>query len=254
MDIYLSIYIGHSVNAIIGGVGMLLGPCALISLNSFEKIQPRMTVATFNDNPSKTTISCYSPTNANDKTDLITLYNKLSSRGKNQNNKSSLHNASNRNGEHLTDFSLENGLPYLNTKFQKRKERLWTNSYANNAKVMIDYIVMNNKWINRALNSEAYSSFESVSSDHRIVTAKVRLSLLRNTTQTTKTTLYNWSLLNNKDTSDRYTITLINKLEALQKISETLTSNDEYEKFVNAHIEPAAECIPTKLRAKHIVP
>ena len=32
------------------------------------------------------------------------------------------------------------------------------------------------------------------------------------------------------------------------------TPNDEYENFVNAHIEVAAECIPTKLRAKHRVP
>ena len=37
--------------------------------------------------------------------------------GKNVNNKFSLHNSSNRNGEHLTDFMLENRLTGLNTKF-----------------------------------------------------------------------------------------------------------------------------------------
>ena len=37
-------------------------------------------------------------------------------------------------------------------------------------------------------------------------------------------------------------------------MSETLTPNDKYENFVNAHIEVEAECIPTKLRAKHWVP
>ena len=41
----------NSVNATIGGVGMLIGPRALKSLNSIEKIQPRMMVATFNGNP-----------------------------------------------------------------------------------------------------------------------------------------------------------------------------------------------------------
>ena len=56
---------------------------------------------------------------------------------------------------------------------------------------------------------------------------------------------------NNKDISDKYTITLRNKFDALQEISETLTPNDEYETFVNACMEAAAECIPTKLRAKH---
>ena len=43
--------------------------------------------------------------------------------GKNVNNKFILHNSSNRNGEHLTDFTRENKLTYLNTKFPKRKRR-----------------------------------------------------------------------------------------------------------------------------------
>ena len=49
-------------------------------------------------------------------------------------------------------------------------------------------------------------------------------------------------------------ITKRNKFNTLQEISETLTPNDEYENFVKAHIEAAAECIPTKLKAKHRVP
>ena len=92
-------------------------------------------VATFNGNPN-TMIICYSPTNANDETGLDTFYNELSSLvcyipkpvliikgdmnaqiGKNKNRKFSLHNSSNRNGEHLTDFSLANGLICRNTKF-----------------------------------------------------------------------------------------------------------------------------------------
>ena len=52
---------------------------------------------------------------------------------------------------------------------------------ANNTEAQIDYIFMNKKWNNSALICEAYSSFEGVSSDHRIVTAKIRLSLQRNT-------------------------------------------------------------------------
>ena len=41
---------------------------------------------------------------------------------------------------------------------------------------------------------------------------------------------------------------------ALQEISETLTPNDEYKDFINAHMEAAAECPPTKQRAKNRVP
>ena len=49
-------------------------------------------------------------------------------------------------------------------------------------------------------------------------------------------------------------LTLRNKFDALQEISETLTPNDEYKNFVNAHLEAPAECIPTKQRTKPRVP
>ena len=98
-------------------------------------------VTTFNGNPSATVTSCYSPTNVSEEIDLITFNNKLSSLvcsiakhnvlviggdmdapiGENVNNKFSLHKSSNRNGDHLTDFTLENRLICLNTKIQKSK-------------------------------------------------------------------------------------------------------------------------------------
>ena len=95
-----------------------------------------------------------------------------------------------------------------------------------------------------------------MSSDHRIVTAKICLSLRRNTTQSVKTKHSDWSSLNNRDICNKYTITQRNKFDALREISKTLTLNDEYENFIDAHMEAAAaaEYIPTKLRAKHRVP
>ena len=97
-----------------------------------------MMVVMFNGNPSPTIISCNSPTNVSEETELIAFYNELSSLvrsipkhnvhviggdmnvriGKNVNHKFSLHNSSNRNGQHLTDFTLENRFRCLNTKFQ----------------------------------------------------------------------------------------------------------------------------------------
>ena len=41
----------NSVNDTIGGVGILIGPRALKSLNSIERMKPRMMVAAFNGNP-----------------------------------------------------------------------------------------------------------------------------------------------------------------------------------------------------------
>ena len=62
-----------------------------------------------------------------------------------------------------------------------------------------DLFLINRKWRNSAMNCEAYSSFEGVSSDHRIVTAKVRLSLRKNATRKATTKHYDWALLNNRD-------------------------------------------------------
>ena len=134
----------NSVNATVGGVGLLIGSRALKMLNSVEKIQPRMMAATFNGNPRATIISCYSPTNVSEETELVTFYDELSSLvrsipkhstlviggdmnaqiGKNGNNKYSLHNTSNKNGQHLTDFMIENRLACLNTNYQKREGKL----------------------------------------------------------------------------------------------------------------------------------
>ena len=49
-------------------------------------------------------------------------------------------------------------------------------------------------------------------------------------------------------------LTLRNKFDALQEKTETHTLNDKYENFINALLEVAAECIPTKQRAKPRVP
>ena len=148
---------------------------------------------------------------------------------------------------------IENRLACLNTNYQKREGKLWTYTYANNAKAQIDYVLINKKWKNSALDCEAYSSFEGVSTDYRIVTAKIRLSLRKNAKRTATTKHYDWALLNNKDVRDKYVLELRNRFETLQEKTEKSTPNDEYENFVNAHLE-AAEYIPTKLKTKYRVP
>ena len=143
-----------------------------------------------------------SSANVSEETDLIAFYDELSSFrsvpkhyvldmnaqiGKSRHHKFSLHNSSNRNGQHLKDFTLENRSKCLNKNFQKKKGKLWTYTYANNTKAQIDYVFINKKWNNSALICEAYSLFESVSPGHRIVTAKIRLSLRKNATGITTT-------------------------------------------------------------------
>ena len=44
------------------------------------------------------------------------------------------------------------------------------------------------------------------------------------------------------------------KFDALQEKTETRTPNDEYENFVDTHLDAAAKYIPTKPRTKSRVP
>ena len=104
------------------------------------------------------------------------------------------------------------------------------------------------------MNCEAYSSFEGVAPDHRIVTAKLRLSLRKNATRTATTKHYDWALLNNRDIRDKYALELRNRFETLQEKTEKGTPIDEYENFVEAHLVAASKCIPTKPRTKYRVP
>ena len=54
----------------------------------------------------------------------------------------------------------------------------------------------------------------------------------------------------NRDISNKYTVTIRNKFNTLQEITESHTTNDEYENFLTAHIEVVAECILIKPKPK----
>ena len=60
--------------------------------------------------------------------------------------------------------------------------------------------------------------------------------------------------MNSRDIRDKYVLELRNRFETLQEKTEKSTPNDEYKNFVNAHLEAAAKCIPTKLKTKYRVP
>ena len=172
---------------------MLIEPRTLKSINGIQKIQLRLKVATFNGNHSATIISCYSPTNVNEEIELVAFYDELSSLvrsipkhnvlviggdmnaliRKNGNHKFSLHYKQKWTISNRFHDRKEISVPQY--KLSKREGKLWIYTYTNNCKVQRDYVLINKKWNNYALNCETYSSFDGVSSDHRILTAKIRL-------------------------------------------------------------------------------
>ena len=170
--------------------------------------------------------------------------------GKDENNKYCFDYSINRNEEHLPKCSLGNRLVCLDTKFQKRKGKMWTYTDLNNSIAQQSYISINKKLINYTINCEASSSFEGVFSDHRFGLGKIGLSLRRNKKQTRKALWYDWFSLK-RDKCNHYSIiTARNGFDTLQEISERNTPSDEYENFVPAHLEAEAQHRTTKPKSK----
>ena len=218
-----------------------------------------MIIATFNGNPHTTVVSCYSPTNVCEETDVIEFYGHLDSLvrsvpkhyvlvvggdmnahiGLSDGHKHCYHDATHRNGEHMFNFTNENGLVCLNTRYQKMKGNYGPSLILTEPK--LNYLFINKKWINSVINCEAYNTFQGVYSDHRIASLKIRLRA--NKKQALNRTRY-----------DHYTTVVKNRLSALQADDEFTTANSTYENFVRSHHEAAAKCIPVKPKIKSRVP
>ena len=110
-------------------------------------------------------------------------------------------------GKLLLDHSIETDLLIANTKSQKKRGKLFTfMPEMNNRKSQIDNILINNKWENCLKNCQTYSRFASVGSDHLILSAKPRLSLLSKVA-TPKKENYDWNVLKfDQELQNRYSI------------------------------------------------
>ena len=122
----------------------------------------------------------------------------------------------------MNDVIEEAGLVITDTMFRKKSGKLWTYiSDMTGNKTQIDYIMINKKWRNSVRNCEAYSTFSSIGSDHRVVTARLKLSL--RTCKTPARDLYNWSVLCDQDIANQYSITVRNRYESLCVEGESAT-------------------------------
>ena len=167
--------------------------------------------------------------------------------GQSIHHKFTYHHTSNRNGEYLEHFLIENGLLCINTPFQKRRGKLWTYTYPNGDIAQIDYMMINKKWINSVQNCEAYHSLEGISTDHRIVLLKIKLSLRANKKKSNTKIAYNWEhLINNEDLQNQFSTSLRNRYNILQHEDTNESANNAYQNFVKTHKETAEMPIPQK--------
>ena len=256
----------NSIGAATGGVGLVLNTKSKSSLASIQAHSERILIANFQGNPATTVIVNYCPTNvANEDIieghydnlrsaiDSIPAHNVLivvgdfNARVGPEDAKFTYHSETNRNGKYLVELAVEKSLIISNTQFQKRNGKLWTYISPVGSKYQLDYILVRRKWQNSLMNAEAYNTFASVGSDHRIVSARIKLSL-RKSKAIPRKKQYDWKAIST-DTSlqERYSVEVRNRFEVLENEEES--ASEKYERFIKANKEAAELVIPVKKRA-----
>ena len=260
----------NDIDKAVGGVGLVVeNTTALNSLTSVYKHNRRIVVANFAGNPATTVIATYSPTEGASILDKENYYDELSAAISqipahnvllivgdlnahvSPNGKwDSLHQGkANGNGKLLEDLLLEHKLEITNIRFQKRRGKLWTYvSDMNRSKTQIDFIIGRKKWKNSIKNSEAYGSFSSIKSDHRVVIARVKLSLRVSKTKR-KPPAPDWELLKtDKNLQEKYAVEVNNRFSMLEQ--EDHTATERYQCFIEANEAASKLLLPKKEKKK----
>ena len=221
----------------------------------------------FDGNPRTTVVVAYSPTNCAEESVVEDFYRTLRSTIQDVPAHNFLgiladfnarigpevaphvfHDSTNRNGFHLGDLMTEHGLIAANAQFQKRPGKLWTfKDRATDALRQLDYILIRKKWRNSLLNAEAYNSFSSVGSDHRVVCAKIRLSL--RTAKQVRKIRYDWKCFSSSpEIQAKYTVEVKNRYQVLEEDDNGACFN----KFVDANRQAMEKCVPQKPKRKTV--
>ncbi|XP_029288535.1 craniofacial development protein 2-like [Cottoperca gobio] len=187
----------NEAQAATGGVGLLLSSRARMALLRVHYHTNRILSADFDGNPVTNVIVVYSPTNVAQAQKVEKFYEDLATAVRDipahnflailgdfnarlgpEDAPLTYHNSTNRNGEHLAALLMEHELLAANTMFQKRMgKRLTFQDQATVMPCQLDYILVRRRWRNSILNAEPYSTFNSVGSDHQVVSMRVRPSL-----------------------------------------------------------------------------
>ena len=227
---------------------------------------------TFNGNPRTTLISVYSPTEADtveaaeafhdelrDAVHQVAAHDFLQVLGdmnahiskKDENDHGwYFHERTNRNGNLLQDTALECNMVITNTQFKKREGKQWTHlSDGTLTKSQIDFILVRKKWRKSIKNVETYGFFRSLGSDHRLVLAKVKLSL-RKSKAVPRRIPYDWnSFRADEDLQERYTVQVKKRFSVLCSESEDDVSV-RYSHLTTAIAETSEALVPKRKNRK----
>ncbi|XP_072022604.1 craniofacial development protein 2-like [Amphiura filiformis] len=255
----------NRAGAATGGVGIVLSSSTKSSLASVTQYTDRILANNFQGNPATTVIVTHCPTNMNNEENIEAHYDNLrraidsipahnvlvivgdfNGRVGTGDANYTYHNTTNRNGKYMVDLVIDKNLIIANTYFRKRNGKLWTYMSPTGSKYQLDYVLIRKKWKNSLLNAEAYSTFSSIGTDHRSVSARIRLSL-RKSKALSRKKHYDWRVLcSNIKLQQQCTIEVRNRFQPLEDINENAT--ERYERFISATTEEKIIHVRKKIR------
>ena len=265
----------NSMGASVGGVGILMGTNASKLIVETRVVSNRILAVTFAGNPKLTLVTVYSPTEDADFDEVEQFHNELreylhevpahnllivcgdfNARLGWEGARSGwyYHRTTSRNGVLLKETMEETNLEASNIRFQKKKSRLWTFlSDGTQRKATLDYILIRKKWRNSIKDTTTSEALSSLGSDHRLLVAKVKLTLRKRKTLPGRPNLDFGALRTNPDLRDRFTVEVQNRFSCLTSDAEDEPTTN-YGHFIHAVQETSKALLGKKSkRLKDVV-
>ena len=241
----------------VGGVGLLVSKDLVKCVSGSKRISDRIISVTFNGNPRVVITVVYAPTESAEDDDKDSFYDDLINHTSNNIKRHDIHivlgdfnarlgedsheaspniigstlmhSLTNNNGERLLDYCLESKLTHAQSHFPQPLSRLWTWKHPTDSVAQLDHILISSKWCNSLRNCRAYNTVE-LGSDHRIVSAVIKVSLRTTKGKPLDRRKFDWKKLECQDTKDEFKIKLSNRFQHLPLIESITERYDEFEK------------------------
>jgi hypothetical protein len=147
-----------------------------------------------------------------------------------------LHDVTNNNGERLLSYCLESNLRHAQSRFPHPKSRLWTWTHPAGSHAQLDHILISSKWTNSLRNCRAYNSVE-LDSDHRILSATIKVSLRTTKGKPCNRKKFNWKRLADPQVKQEFQLKLANRFAALQDDEPITARYDQFESTTSSIAE-----------------
>ena len=169
--------------------------------------------------------------------------------------KHTFHQITNKNGNKLVEFCEAANVRSTQSRFPHPKSGLWTWQHSKNRnkdhenRAQLDHILINGKWLNSVKNVRAYNSVE-VGSDHRILSARIKISFRSQIAKKCKRIKFDWNKLERSNLLlMKFNIEVRNQFNLLQDESDDIQLEyDHFEKSIEVSALKVVGKLPSKVK------